>query len=116
MTRVQHERKNLLYMNIFPHPYIYYIASKKSQIGNALSLCQYAFQKYIIKTWRYNGKRYIKKLKNYVVAANALARFRIVMQSNAVPFLIKIILCETTNILFGKNFLKQGKMNEKRLK
>ena len=33
-----------IYINIFSDPYIYYIASEKSQIGNALFPCQNAFE------------------------------------------------------------------------
>ena len=43
------------------------------------------------------------------MAANDLERFRIVTHSNAASFLIKSILCETTNILFAraiKNYAK----------
>ena len=40
---------------------------------------------------------------------DALARSRIVTQSNAASFSIKTILCENTNILFSKNYWKLGK-------
>ena len=39
-----------------------------------------------------------------MVAANAFARSRVVMDSNAALFLIRTNLCENTNILFGKNY------------
>ena len=45
-----------------------------------------------------------KLAANVAVAANALARSRIVAHSNAVSFLIKTILCENTNILLSKNY------------
>ena len=43
--------------------------------------------------------------KSYTnVAANVLARFRIVTRSKANSFLIKTLLCENTNIHFSKNY------------
>ena len=45
-----------------------------------------------------------------MVAANALARSRIVTHSNAASFLIRTILFENTNIPFSKNYFKLGKM------
>ena len=39
-----------------------------------------------------------------IVAANILARSRIVTHSNAASFSIRTILCENTNILFSKNY------------
>ena len=46
-----------------------------------------------------------------MVAADAPARSRIVTHSNAASFSIKTILCENTNILFGKNYYKLRKMS-----
>ena len=46
-----------------------------------------------------------------IVAANTLARCRIVRNGNATLLLIKTILCETNNILFSKNYQKLGRID-----
>ena len=43
----------------------------------------------------------IQKLIHWIVATNALARFRIVTQCYATSFLRKTILCETNNIFYS---------------
>ena len=48
------------------------------------------------------GKTISKSYTN--VAANVLARSRIVTRSKANSFLIKTVLCENTNIPFSKNY------------
>ena len=53
----------------------------------------------------------ISKIYTLDLTVNVLARFHIVTQSNTVSFSIKIILCETNNILFSQNYWKLGKMN-----
>ena len=75
----------------------------RANFGNALFPCQNAFEKCTTKTELLNGKSYIKNLHK-IVAANALARSRIVTHSNAVSFSIKTILCENTNISFTKKY------------
>ena len=45
-----------------------------------------------------------QKVLHKIIAANALARSRIVTHSNAASFSIKFTLSETNNILFSKNY------------
>ena len=69
--------------------------------GNASFSYQKAL-KHTTKTGLLNG--YIKQFANRFVAANALARSRIVTHINAASFLIKAISYENTNILFSNNY------------
>ena len=100
---------------MFLHPYISYIANEKLQGEEQFHSKNYllempcphvenVFEKGTIKIELCNGKRYIKKLYTEIVAANALARSRIVAHSNTASFSIKTTLCETNNILFSKNY------------
>ena len=65
------------------------------------------FEKCTTKTEVCNGK-----VIHYIVAANALARCRIVANSNTASFSIKTISCETNNILFSDNYWKPEKIND----
>ena len=63
------------------------------------------------KNWTSLWQKLFKKVRHKIVAAYALARYRIVTHSNAASFSIKNILCENTNICFSKNYSKLGKTN-----
>ena len=123
-TRVLHERHecdtsekiwfdNNTSKNIFSHPYIYYTVSERLQgeeqfhskyyVWKCLIPCQNLFEKFTTKT----------ELFNWKLDIDDLARSRIGTHSNAASFLIETILCESTNILFSKNYWKLGKMNAK---
>ena len=79
---------------------------------------QFHTKNYLLEISRFHAKMRLKgapqKLnilmakaisKSYTnVAANVLARFRIVTRSKANSFLIKTLLCENTNIHFSKNY------------
>ena len=52
-----------------------------------------------------------QKVLHQIVATNPFARSHKVTHSQVALFLIKTILCETSNILFSRNYQKLGKMN-----
>ena len=117
-TKARHERHEC---NIFSHPYISYKVNEKLQWEK-----QFHSKNYLAEMPRSNAKMRLKTLPqklNFImakalskrvieiVAANALARSRIVTPCNTTSFLIKTPLCETNNILLHKNYWKLGKMN-----
>ena len=104
--------------NIFSHPYISYIANERLQEKGQFHSKNYLFEMYCSHA-KMRLKSPPQKLnfvmaktisKSYILnCSHALARFRIVTHSNTASFSIKIILCETNNILFWQELLKTRK-------
>ena len=124
-TRVRHKRHestqeknfdfdNYISENIFSHPCIYYMASKRLQ-GEE----QFQAKSYVLEMPCSHAKIHLKSAPqklNFVMgkailksctldcSCNCLCTLRIVTHINAASFLIKTNLCETNNILFPKNY------------
>ena len=104
--------------NIFSHPYIYYMVSKRLQ-GEE----QFHTTNYLLEMSCFHAKMCLKSEPQKLTlmakaisksckldwAANALARSHLVMQSKAASFSIKTMLCQNTNILLSMNYWKLGK-------
>ena len=68
------------------------------------------------KNWTFQRQKVYKNVINWIVASNALARFRIVTHCYASSFLRKIILYETNNIFYSLRNQKWDKINSWSLK
>ena len=106
--------------NMFPHPYISYMANERLQGSNFI--LRTSFWKCLVPTpkwvWKVHCKNWIllwqklyQKVMHYIIAANASWRYRMVTHINTSSFSMKNILCQTNNILLHKNYWKLGKMN-----
>ena len=115
-TQVKHfDFDNDTSKNIYSHPYGYYMESERlqreeqSHSKNQLleMLCSHAKIRLKSAPQKLNFlvRKLYQKVIHQIVAANVLARFRIVTHSNAVSISIKTILCENTNA-FQQELLK----------
>ena len=68
------------------------------------------------KNWTFQRQKVYKNVINWIVASNALARFRIVTHCYATSFLRKIILYETNNIFYSLGNQKLDRTNSWSLK
>ena len=68
------------------------------------------------KKWTFQWQKVYKNAIHWIVASNALARFRIVTHCCATSFSRKIILCETNNIFYSLGNEKWGETNSWSLK
>ena len=68
------------------------------------------------KNWTFQWQKVYKNVIHWIVAANALARFRIVTHCYAASFSRKTILCETNNIFCSLGNQKLHKTNSWSLK
>ena len=95
--------------NIFSHPYISYIKNERLQGEKEFHSKNYLLEmpcSHASTPQKLNfvmAKLY-QNVIHKIVAANALARSRIVTHSNTALVSIKTFLCETYNILFSKNY------------
>ena len=100
--------------SVLAHPRPFFMASKRLQ-GEE----QFHSKNYILEMPCSHAKMCLKSASqklNFVLAkaiskrytldcsSKCLAHYRIVTHSNAASFSIKTILCETTNILFSKDY------------